>query len=371
MRTLSAQILRFLVPALVLGAAAGATAGSSFPQCHLILVDNESLRPSLHRWTKRLAMDCPVVHQGATNSCYLQTGAEIATVYLRKVGLLGENETLSREYYFLKEIEDGIRRKIPDRPAVRVVGWGYPQRLYDLVRKHGVVTSDQFRFPRTLASGFDDPALLRKLRNSIRRKVEKEPTRMGKIKIFRELVGDLGVERRIGPRIAASKAFLENKTLRWANAKVIEKTDALSRKTTVLDEENFRVMIAKIREELDHDVPASGVFSLGSDFIREKGWDPGGLLYQYTKNHRGYSDIAFDAADIGWPADEALSQEHVIAIVGYSLDEKGEVSHVLLKNSWGTTFGENGYFTADLDFLRRYLAIAEYHDWKAIDRGVP
>lgn len=101
-----------------------------------------------------------------------------------------------------------------------------------------------------------------------------------------------------------------------------------------------------IRAQLDSGLPVHGLFETEphnkDPFWRDlnlngKGYYPG---ISYTKK--------FDRSS-SWA-------DHSILIVGYGLNKKGEITHLLLKNSKGNRFGEKGFFNASLEFMKTYMS---------------
>ncbi len=46
---------------------------------------------------------------------------------------------------------------------------------------------------------------------------------------------------------------------------------------------------------------------------------------------------------------------HSMVVLGYKLGGDGTISKLLVKNSWGTHRGENGYLVLDRKFIQDYL----------------
>ena len=133
---------------------------------------------------------------------------------------------------------------------------------------------------------------------------------------------------------------------------------------TVKGQRSFNSLLSAVREQIDRAVPVHAVVEIdnpprtrlmeGSDLDEED--------YNIWMNQTGYNSVIVPYGQIAFDKQTPWA-DHSLLIMGYALDERGRITHLLLKNSWGRGFGENGFFTADLDSLKRYLCAVQLLQW--------
>ncbi len=267
--------------------------------------------PSKIAWDVDLSAKCEVSNQRNIGSCWLESSRHTVDIYLRRLGVLREDEKLSVDYYFARHVLEQLDQ--PDALARFVEDGASPSKLIGLVEKYGVVTSNEFSLPVYLNPKYLGVNVVFGLGGKSRfiRLSQIETVFPRKIRPF----GDFEIEYISSDPRGTSRPYVED--------------DFYSRNKEVFDE---------IKKSLDEGIPVAGGFNVPiCDFLALSQFGhPGCKISPQTLNFN--------------------SGIHGMAIVGYKKNDSQRITHLLIQNSWGISFGEGGRAAIDLKFIHKYLS---------------
>lgn len=252
--------------------------------------------PRSIEWNVNLQTSCPVSHQGKWGSCWANSGTLILNPILKKCGILPENEFLSEDFYFAKHIENQLDKKINFFDVVEGANLDF---FLKYLSKYGVVTRSKYTLPASL-------------RDQSLKKVFFNGRHFLNITKINEISG---------------------KKLSYNEIKKIE--EQLESNYASNPIESF---FPQIIQSLDNQIPVYGV--LNPNFNEKGGpdfWGHPGLRIESVTDNQNFAIT------------------HAITIIGYKLNKNKELTHLLFQNSKGLTFGNEGVFSADVAFIKKYL----------------
>jgi len=81
---------------------------------------------------------------------------------------------------------------------------------------------------------------------------------------------------------------------------------------------------------------------------------PVSVSYHVADGFSDYTTGVYTAVDC---PNDALSVNHAVTLVGYGVDQASGLNYWLIKNSWGTEWGDNGYFKMQRDVNMCAIAV--------------
>ena len=94
------------------------------------------------------------------------------------------------------------------------------------------------------------------------------------------------------------------------------------------------------------DLPSRNLY----EFIKALHTQPVPIAFKVVSSFYSYSSGIIDSNNMCPPATyDGTGTNHAVLAVGYYLNPDDETGYVLLKNSWGTGWGESGYFRMSLN----------------------
>ncbi|MBL7665311.1 MAG: hypothetical protein JNM93_09265 [Bacteriovoracaceae bacterium] len=270
--------------------------------------------PSAIKWDKRIDEFCPVTHQYKLSSCWANVSAELYTNYFRRVGLLKVDEYLAYGYYYGQL----MKAKVSGLHVAR--GDEFGGTLIDfesLLEKYGIVTQKDYQ--NVLTDGSELNFKREMEHETFMRELNTTHEKAAVVENFFGLSHVIGrpVDLRLMPRFVYYHNIVSNE---------------LAADSFKAEERTYEML----RKHIDAGIPIYTSWKMSETLDK-------------TMNTFANVGISFP-----WVKADATNL-HAMLIVGYQLDDKGAVKNLLIKNSRGRKYGENGFTVMSQRAIAKYL----------------
>lgn len=269
-------------------------------------------KPGSIQWDVDLREGCKITSQGALPDCTLHSAVMMMTPWLRRIGDLGPSENLNLDFYYAKHLQELIAAQ-PEREQLgrnfsflvdhEQSYFGGVENLRRMLNKYGVVKESDYRFPKH----------------------------------------------------------------RGTTLRSLWRDDWHKQNLTLLEFSNaFLATIDVPSQPLSAPLPNSSYFALnvpGADDVDEmlaeiqKQLDAGDRVVMGWKAPiAAYIPLAlFANPGLNLPIKPLKVDQHSMTVVAYAR-EKGKIEYLLIANSSGTKFGDQGFAVINRRFLKKYAA---------------
>jgi len=297
----------------------------TWKDCGLLLTSLFRGTPESIAWTKRIDQHCSITDQGVWQSCWAHAGAKFYTSLARKLDLIKPLDEVSHNFYFARHIEKQalthLGRKINPSRAIDETG-----RLADFdhyVLEYGLVKEADYlppRFGPKQTTIFED-------RDVAKRFYRELNTSSHKSSVINRYLGNLNQV----PKTRVAEPL---------ELAVLGKSQFIGTNTYVraLDApiENLDQVLDVIKKNIDKDYMVYSIWRVNPEVYEKTMGNFGNYLIK--RNSRNFVDGL-----------------HAMPVIGYRSNAKGKVTELLVQNSWGREFGQNGLMVVDRHFFEKYF----------------